>query len=290
MPIKCRRKNDPYSHLEVVHVDSGDRLCVVPERGGLITEWCSKGKDILYFDLERFRDKNKSVRGGIPILFPICGELSADRLQLDNRKINLNQHGFARDHAWKMKLIDKKNSFALTFSDNEMTRASYPYLFSIEMEIRLEKSLIDFSIIVHNRGQESMPFSFGLHPYFNISDLSKIKLKGLSKNCIDQHNMIDGLTSDQTSNFLDGVDFLCGPSKSITITDSLPGINLLMQQQEPMDLTVVWTDPPRSMICVEPWTSPRNSLVTGEKRLLINPGSKQKLSCRFCCLDNGSNF
>jgi len=48
-----------------------------------------------------------------------------------------------------------------------------------------------------------------------------------------------------------------------------------------MDLAVVWTDPPRRMVCLEPWTSPRRSLINGEKRLFINPGSFKELRCRF---------
>ena len=74
MAILFSKKQVPYAHWEVIHVDTGDRLRIVPERGGLITEWCCKGREILYFDLERFKQTEKSVRGGIPILFPICGD------------------------------------------------------------------------------------------------------------------------------------------------------------------------------------------------------------------------
>jgi galactose mutarotase-like enzyme len=55
--------------------DASSSLEVVPERGGMITRWQICGQDILYLDADRFADPGLSVRGGIPILFPICGNL-----------------------------------------------------------------------------------------------------------------------------------------------------------------------------------------------------------------------
>ena len=51
--------------------------------------------------------------------------------------------------------------------------------------------------------------------------------------------------------------------------------------QEPMDTTVIWTDPPRPMVCLEPWTSPRNSLVTGDRKLEIKPEEYIELFTTF---------
>ena len=45
----------------------------------------------------------------------------------------------------------------------------------------------------------------------------------------------------------------------------------------PFDLAVIWSDPPRQMICLEPWTSPRNSLVDGFRRILIPRYASQKI-------------
>ena len=68
--------------LEILEVEKKHRLRVVPERGGLITEWRCGDHEILYFDLERFQNKEKSIRGGIPILFPICGDLPGNLLKV----------------------------------------------------------------------------------------------------------------------------------------------------------------------------------------------------------------
>ena len=64
-------------------------LEVVPARGGIITRWQICGEDILYLDRERFKDPNLSVRGGVPILFPICGNLPDNSYQHQGRNYSL---------------------------------------------------------------------------------------------------------------------------------------------------------------------------------------------------------
>ena len=59
--------------IYVFQLDKKNYIKFCPERGGVITNWVSDGNEILYFDEKRFMDKTKSIRGGIPILFPICG-------------------------------------------------------------------------------------------------------------------------------------------------------------------------------------------------------------------------
>jgi galactose mutarotase-like enzyme len=48
---------------------------VLPERGGIITRWQVGGRELFYLDTERMLDPSLSIRGGNPILFPICGNL-----------------------------------------------------------------------------------------------------------------------------------------------------------------------------------------------------------------------
>ena len=45
----------------------------------------------------------------------------------------------------------------------------------------------------------------------------------------------------------------------------------------PFDLGVIWSDPPRKMICLEPWTSPRNSFVDRFRKIMIPSKDSKKL-------------
>ena len=117
MVLSYAKKDFPYSHLEVIQIDTGDRLRVVPDRGGLITEWFCNGREILYFDLDRFNQKGRSIRGGIPMLFPICGNLPNDLLNLPDGEFILKQHGFARNLPWQLNLLDDDSGIKLTLND-----------------------------------------------------------------------------------------------------------------------------------------------------------------------------
>lgn len=86
---------DPWPHWIFEDPASGDQLRLVPERGGLLTGWRCGGREILYLDADRFADPALSVRGGMPVLFPICGNLHGDQLPLPGGSYPMRQHGFA---------------------------------------------------------------------------------------------------------------------------------------------------------------------------------------------------
>jgi len=280
MTVNFAKKTSPYSHWEYSNSKFDSLIRIVPERGGLITEWLSEGKELLYFDLERFLDKDKSVRGGIPILFPICGDLSEGYL-IGGKKYFLKQHGFARDLPWAIDLLQDKLGIRLKLSDTEDSRSNFPFFFTLLMDVCLKAKSLQISVKIYNQGHNSMPFSFGLHPYFQISNLQKIKIDGLPEKCIDQTNMKVTNASDQIRILDKGVDFLSYPSSSVKIFDYLSRNVIELIHQEPMDTTVIWTDPPRQMVCLEPWTSPRNSLVTGDRKLEIKPEEYIELFTTF---------
>jgi len=271
----------PYAHWEFVHLQSGDRLRIIPERGGIVSEWRCGEREVLYFDQERFADPAKSIRGGIPVLFPICGNLPGDLLQVNGVDHTLKQHGFARNLPWQIQLLDDQSGVRLSLSSNDETLAAYPFDFLMEMQVRPVAMALEISTTIHNRSNQAMPFSFGLHPYFNVSDLAQTRLTGLSERCLNHLEMADDATDEQLSRLPQGVDFLCRPAGDVTLIDDVSGAQLHLQHQEPMDLTVVWTEPPRRMVCLEPWTGPRQSLISGDRKLLLQPGTLETVACRY---------
>ena len=279
-----RQQSAPYAHWEFVHPSSGDRLRVVPERGGLVTQWSCDGREVLYFDQERFADPANSIRGGIPVLFPICGNLPNDCLPLNCGDFVLKQHGFARDLAWQIELLGDQSGVMLTLNDCAETRKVYPFGFCIQMEMRPLKAALEISISITNTSEsasEPMPFSFGLHPYFNVSDLSRTDVEGLPGRCFNHLGMAEAESAAQLSRLHQGVDFLTHSSGPVTLIDQQSGARLQLQHHEPMDLTVVWTDPPRAMVCLEPWTGPRQALISGDRKLELGVGESRRLRCRY---------
>ncbi len=274
-------KDFPYKHWEYRSLDSGDYLRIVPERGGLITSWMCNGREILYLDHSRFKDPLKSVRGGIPVLFPICGNLPDNRYIFGDNEYFLEQHGFARDSLWELNSLNDKSGVMLSLNHSKVTLMSYPFEFSLQMEIRLKINSLEILIRVRNNSNNLMPFSFGLHPYFSINDLNHVRIDGLTSECINQKKMIKSKTNFELERLSEGIDLIAGSTSSTILFDLIDKISLEMKSEEPLDLSVIWTDPPRRMVCLEPWTSPRNSLINGERIITLKPKEVQALKCEF---------
>ncbi len=297
-PMPLRRCSEPFPHWICRDPASGDELRVVPERGGLVTGWRCGGREILYLDSERFADPSRSVRGGIPVLFPICGNLPGNALSLPQGTFPMPQHGFARDLPWSLSSLDEASGqplppgknprpgVRLELTDGSASRQRFPFPFSLVLEMALEPSALAITTRLTHPGVcgdgPSLPFSFGLHPYFAVSDPARVRLEGLPQTCFDHLPMQPAATADQLGRLGQGVDFLCGPvAGPVRMVDPGGGMAVTLETAPPLDLVVVWTDPPRSMVCLEPWTGPRGSLLSGERRLMVAPGSSLELSCRY---------
>ncbi len=283
MQCSLIEKDVPYKHWEFSDLESGDKLRVVPDRGGLITSWVSSGREIFYFDQSRFKDPSKSVRGGMPILFPICGDLSGNRFFIDKNEYCLSQHGFARDACWNLSLLEDEMGIRLSLKENNNTLASYPFHFNLDIDVKMTDQALSVISRVRNNSEYSMPFSFGLHPYFKVKDLSKIHLLNLPETVIDQKNMLREETVLQLCKLNQGVDFLFETNNSIKLIDKVDNFSLELKSEDPFLFNVIWTDPPREMICLEPWTSPRNSMLTGQNILTLLPKSLKEIKCQFLC-------
>ncbi len=275
MEINLINKN---SSIYTFQLDEKNYIKFCPERGGIITNWVSDGKEILYFDEKRFLDKTKSIRGGIPILFPICGSLNITNSLFGKNYMQFMQHGFARDLQWQYCLNDKKNSLFLILQDNENTKKYYPYEFELRIEVSLKINFLKLEINIQNKTNIDMPMNFGLHPYFNISDLKNLDFMDYPVNCQNQKNNFLRNTSDELENINNGIDLLMYTSGRISFRDNFLKRQVTLINPPPFDLSIIWSDPPRKMVCLEPWTSPRNSLIDGLRKIVISKNSSQILN------------
>lgn len=148
---------------------ANSQLEVVPERGGLITRWRLQGQEILYLDTERFANPELSVRGGIPILFPICGNLPENSYTYNGKQYTLKQHGFARDLPWQVidQVTQNAAIFTLTLNSNDQTRAVYPFDFQVSFSYKIQGNTLEIQQQYTNLSLEAMPFSFGFHHTFS---------------------------------------------------------------------------------------------------------------------------
>ena len=262
----------------VFQLDKNNYIKFCPNRGGVITNWVSEGNEILYFDEKRFMDKTKSIRGGIPILFPICGNLNTSSSVFGKDFLQLTQHGFARDLEWQYSFGENEKSLSLILSESKKTKKYYPFDFELKIEVFLKIKCLEFEITIFNKTDNAMPINFGLHPYFNISDFKNLEFIDNPLNCQNQEKNIISNTLDELKNINLGVDLLMYTSGRSSFRDKIFKREVTLNHQYPFDLCVVWSDPPRRMICLEPWTSPRNSFVDEYRNIMIPSNDTKRLN------------
>lgn len=248
---------------------------VVPERGGIVTSWQIKGQEIFFLDTERFKDPTLSVRGGIPILFPICGNLTDDTYIVNGQSYKLVQHGFARVLPWEatQQSTDDGASLTVTLKSNETTREGYPFDFELNYTYTLKGNTLELRQRHTNLSDAPMPFSTGIHPYFAVTDKSRLmvelpssqyQLKGDST----VHNFSGTFDFDQEE-----IDFsfinLTGPTA--TVIDSDRQLKLVVGFDDHYSTLLFWTVKGKNFYCLEPWTGPRNAMNTGDHLLTVAP-------------------
>jgi galactose mutarotase-like enzyme len=260
-------------------------LEVVPERGGIVTSWGIRGQEILYLDAERFAQPNLSVRGGIPILFPICGNLPDNAYTYQDRVYSLKQHGFARDLPWEVteEVTQDLAGLTLVLNTNDRTREVYPFDFKLAFTYQIQGDTLNIEQTYTNLSDTAMPFSTGLHPYFQTTDKTKLQFEIPSSEYQDQRSQavhqFDG-SFDFESDEID-VIFRQLSGNSATVTDISRHLRLTLSYDRTYSTLVFWTVKGKDYYCLEPWTAARNALNSGDRLLYIEPGASWQAVVRL---------
>ncbi|HEY9705745.1 MAG TPA: aldose epimerase [Allocoleopsis sp.] len=256
-------------------IQTQSELEIVPERGGIITQWRVNNQEILYLDQERFISPELSVRGGVPILFPICGNLPDNTYTIEGKKYTLKQHGFARDLPWEVISQSEKDGISLTLGlkSNDLTKELYPFDIEVTFTYHLQGNVLKIIQNYHNQSDRVMPFSTGLHPYFGIKEKNLLRFDIPSEEFIDQKT---GEKHKFKGNFdlsWDEIDVIFPELKGNTakITDLSRNLEISLKYDQTYSKIVFWTVKGKEFYCIEPWTAARNALNTKEKLIYLQP-------------------
>lgn len=221
---------------------------------------------------ELMTDANPAFWSGrAPLLFPIVGRLVDDKYRVDGKEYPLPQHGFARRQPFE--LIEQAADRAVfRLSDNDATRAVYPFAFTLNAAFTLTGTTLATDIKVTNTGDRDMPASFGFHPAFawplpygrpraahrlvfekeEPADLSAIILGGW-------------IAPDAWPSPLDGRELKLTDElfeRDALVWDSLASESLRYDGGDGPGLEIgfagmpklgIWTRPGARFVCIEPW-------------------------------------
>jgi len=265
---------------------TGSEIEVVPERGGIVTRWRIQDQEVFYFDTERFTHPELSVRGGNPILFPICGNLPDNTYTIDGQQYTLKQHGFARELPWEatqQQTGDQGASITVVLNSNEQTRLVYPFEFQLAFTYELQGNTLVVRQEYKNLSSTPMPFSAGFHPYFLCGEKTQLEVEIPSRHYQDNKTKE---THPFTGNFdfsREEIDFAFGQltSKSAAVIDQDRKLKLTLDYDDFSTWLVFWTVKGKDFYCLEPWSANRNALNTGENLAVLAPGASMQASVRL---------
>ncbi len=264
---------------------SQSSLTVYPDRGGIATSWRVNDRELMYLDTDRFTDPSLSVRGGLPILFPICGNLPDNAYSVGDQKYSLKQHGFGRELPWTVthQSTTTDASLTVTLESNDATRVVYPFDFSVSFTYRISGDELVIDQTYTNKSATPMPFSSGLHPYFLAPAKDRLTFEIPSTSYTEKQ-------TGETHAFAGKFDFSQAEIDAAfttvtgtvaTVTDASQNLTLTMTSSENYRTIVFWTVADKDFYCLEPWTAPRNSLNTGIDLLHVAPGETLRTNVTF---------
>lgn len=264
-------------------IEGTSRAELVPERGALVSRFSVASEPVLFMDERTLQAPEKSIRGGIPLLFPSPGVLPGGRYEVEGREVRMRKHGFARDLPWTV-TAQATDRARLSLRSSDETRREFPWDFEAQLDVRLEGRALQLGFSVENRDARRMPLHLGLHPYFYVPQAQKA------------HVRIDTKATRALDNLAGGERPLRGfplmdPQVDLQVLDhEAPGTVLHRGQGlSPVRLEwsaafrtmVVWTLGGRDFVCVEPWTAPAGALRSGEGLLWLAPGERRELALRL---------
>jgi galactose mutarotase-like enzyme len=269
--------------LETLRLDdeaTGSAVHLAPARGGMVTRFSVGDAPVLFLDASTLRDPSKSVRGGIPVLFPIAGKLPGGSYEVAGQKYAMKQHGFARELPWTV--VDESTgdgaSVTLALDATEATRAVYPFEFSLRYTYRLRGGALAVEQSFENRGDAPMPIQPGLHPYFFVPDATKAEARVET----DATRAYDNRTGHEVP--APQPIALAGQEVDLFLLDHRPRETVLHRPGlravrvafgDDQRVLVVWTLPGRDFVCVEPWRTTAGALASGTAPR-VAPGTAER--------------
>lgn len=262
-----------FSIYEVQEEKTNSWFKISPERGGIVTSIGLHGQEILYLNEETFYDETSNVRGGIPILFPICDRLENNQYQIDNEIFTMKNHGFARNMPWTVKSLDKTNKFiTLELISNEDTYSQYPFHFHLIFTFEICEGEFIMHQSYKNISGKMMPFYAGFHPYFKVEN-KDIGLITDAKKYLDVNdNKVKEIDSNLDLTKTQEALILLDTKEPKIMFPINPKQSLVLKYSREFNYMTLWSEPEKEFLCVEPWMAKPNSLNTKEDIQYIKPG------------------
>ena len=275
-----------YQNVEINRWDVGPSTFLAsPEKGARLLNWhvnMSDGsvRDVIHWPENNTNPLLQEVHGGIPILFPFAGacfhEGNENHWKCPDGTVRpMPLHGFARDSEFIVRSIDGAG-FEVELAQKESDKEFYPFEYTFTVIYHFLELSLQISLILENEGRTPIPWSAGLHPYFQVpwrKDLTRSEhLLSVEAKKVLQYQR-GGLMTKKTPTLsalkLDEPELI----NSIHYELKKPTAEIsLLNKEEIIRISevggaetgtrtsfVTWSKEDAPYYCVEPWMSPPNA-------------------------------
>jgi galactose mutarotase-like enzyme len=248
------------------------RVAIAPERGAIVTSLSVRGREALYLEQASFDDAGRNVRGGIPVLFPLCGPLPGPHYSHAGQSYAMKQHGFARNLPWNV-LGQSEDVLSLELRESQQTLEQFPFPFSYRLDYQAVPDGLRIVQRISNRGSEPMPLQFGFHPYFLVGEKERLELDMPVRTYSDNKSAARGDFPgfDFQREEIDWA-FPDPQARQASFRDPQRGIEVRVEYGVAYGVLVFWTLKGSPFVCLEPWSSPRLAFPEGREVHRIAPG------------------
>lgn len=273
-----KTKQGEYTAYVLADTSAGTTATVVPEKGGMVTSITKNGDEYSWL-----REPNFSLperpRCAVPVLFPMCGRVPEEGNPFKGEKYPMEIHGIVHSEPWELVETGTEDGASVTvrIRDTEEMHKSYPYSFCVTLRYVLKGTELRFEAKYENTGSEDMPYSFGFHPYFRISDVRNLEWNLTAKETFDA-------ASGKNVPFT-GVDFPYDDEQTerrykdvaspMSFRDKETGHEVAIHFDENYHYAVLWSQCQLGFVCMEPWNGYPGSLAAPDHETLAPGCAKQ---------------
>jgi galactose mutarotase-like enzyme len=166
----------------------------------------------------------------------------------------------------------------------------FPFPHELTVETTVEDGRLTIATTLAPTGAESVPVSFGYHPYLRIPDVPRnqwqVTLGARRRLRLDDEMIPTGARELVASRCFtlaeqdldDGFDELAVPAEF----DAASGdVTMRVEFLEGYPYAQVYAPADQDFICFEPMTAPTNALVSGDALQLVRPGERCRAAFRI---------
>lgn len=245
--------------------ESGVIAVVTPERGGMLTSIIKNGREYIYINKDNY---NSDIRPScaVPVLFPTVGRTKDEIITFNKKQYPMGIHGVVSNRKWNILNQNTENGASVTISvkSNEDSKKSYPFDFEVRLTFTLKGECITVDQEYINCANDTMPFTFGFHPYFCISNLDNLDFDINAENVYDAGNDVSmPFTGKLDKDLICGIgSIFTSTKKQTSFKDNVDNIGITVKYDSNFKYVVIWTNKKDKFVCIEPWSSIPNALNT----------------------------